>query len=94
MSGRQAAPVGSFAPNGFGVFDMIGNVWEWTADCTGASANRRKAEQGAAPSCARRLLRGGSWANSAKAVRVTQRLSANPSLREDIVGFRVARDLP
>lgn len=94
MGGRQAAPVGSFAANGFGVFDMIGNVWEWTADCTSTSASRRKVEQGVAPSCTRRLLRGGSWANSAKAVRVTQRLSANPTLREDIVGFRVARDAP
>ena len=69
MGGRQTAPVGSFARNGFGLFDMVGNVWEWTADCGGASG--REAGGGAMAACARRVLRGGSWANSAAAVRVT-----------------------
>ncbi|MFO1129020.1 MAG: bifunctional serine/threonine-protein kinase/formylglycine-generating enzyme family protein [Rhodospirillales bacterium] len=89
-SGNRAAPVGSFAANGFGVFDMIGNLWEWTADC----GLRRSAPEGADAPCLSRVLRGGSWANSAQAVRVSQRLTSTATIRDTVVGFRVAKDLP
>ena len=89
MGGRQTTPVGNFAPNGFGLFDMVGNVWELTADCGGSDSGKS-----ASKSCAERVVRGGSWANSAAAVRVTQRLSVRADIREDNIGFRMARDLP
>jgi formylglycine-generating enzyme required for sulfatase activity len=37
--GKQTAPVGSFAPNRFGLYDMVGNVWEWVEDCVHPSYN-------------------------------------------------------
>ena len=91
MGDERTSPVGSFAPNGFGLFDMVGNVWEWTANCGGPS---RESGEDASATCAHRIVRGGSWANSAAAVRVTQRLSVPADIREDNVGFRVVRDLP
>jgi peptidoglycan hydrolase-like protein with peptidoglycan-binding domain len=60
---RQTSPVGSFAPNAFGLHDMLGNVWEWTGDCwndshAGASGDGTARTGG---DCSRRVLRGGSW---------------------------------
>ena len=86
----HAAPVGSF-PDGaspYGVLDLAGNVWEWTADAP------RPDEVPGLDASARRIARGGSWASSAPALRVTHR---NP-LPEDgaypDVGFRCAYDAP
>ena len=61
--GKQTAPVGSFAPNQFGLYDMVGNVWEWTQDCyhntyDGAPADGLAWTGG---DCSYRVLRGGSW---------------------------------
>ena len=59
----QTVSVGSFAPNGFGLYDMHGNVWEWTQDCwvgnlAGHASDGRANLDG---DCDRRVLRGGSW---------------------------------
>ena len=61
--GKQTAPVGSFDPNGWGLHDLHGNVWEWVQDCwngsyQGAPTNGSAWESG---DCSRRVLRGGSW---------------------------------
>ena len=92
------APVASFEPNGFGLYDMAGNVWEWTADCyvPGYAVQPR---DGSAhvdlERCGRRSTRGGSLAYAIFDFRSAQRNSAiNPWLRGADVGFRVARDLP
>ncbi|KAG5727292.1 hypothetical protein E4T56_gene14956, partial [Termitomyces sp. T112] len=71
------APVGSYPPNVFGLYDMIGNVWEWTQDCYvapyPASAPRDGRAYEVAGECPRRAVRGGSWISAAFRNRVTWR---------------------
>ena len=62
-SGKQSAPVGSFPPNQWGIHDMHGNIWEWTADCwnpnhEGAPTDGSVRSEG---DCAKRVVRSGSW---------------------------------
>jgi formylglycine-generating enzyme required for sulfatase activity len=80
----QLAPVGSYAPNGFGLFDTSGNAWEWTADCYVAGAAQ----------CGWRVVRGGSWGNPVEDLRSANRSLNAPSYRSNVIGFRVARDMP
>jgi formylglycine-generating enzyme required for sulfatase activity len=92
---RQTAPVGSFAANAFGLHDMLGTVWEWTADClndnhAGAAADG-SARQGG--DCSRRVLRGGSWSSSPGYSRSAFRYRNTTVFRLDFDGFRVARTL-
>ena len=61
--GKQTAPVGSFAANRFGLYDMVGNVWEWTEDCWHHNYEGAPADGSAWTSgdCGARVVRGGSW---------------------------------
>jgi formylglycine-generating enzyme required for sulfatase activity len=93
--GRQTAPVGSFAANAFGLHDMLGNVWEWTADCwneshAGAAADGSMRLSG---DCSRRVPRGGSWGNFPESTRSAFRSWSTSVSRGDFNGFRVARTL-
>ena len=89
------APVGSFEPNAFGVHDIAGNVSEWTEDCWHDSYARgpRDGSAWVNPGCARRVIRGGSWASSPDQVRSAFRLTAVPGATNARVGIRIARDL-
>ena len=60
---KQTAPVGSFAPNAFGLYDMHGNVYEWVEACWNASYAGAPSDGSAwrSGNCAERVLRGGSW---------------------------------
>ncbi len=86
------SPVGSFSPNGYGVYDMTGNAWEWCWDGfpsyygTGAQTDPQGAISGLG-----RFLRGGSWDHVAINGRVARRGSAIPSDWSNDLGFRSAR---
>ncbi|MEO5641570.1 MAG: SUMF1/EgtB/PvdO family nonheme iron enzyme [Sphingomicrobium sp.] len=83
-------PVARFAPNRFGLHDMLGNAWQWTANCFAAVP---VAAPPAGP-CAARSIRGGSWHNSVSTLRAAARFSLPPTMRSSSLGFRVMRELP
>ena len=91
----NTAPVGSLAPNAFGLYDVLGNVSEWTQDCwndsySGAPTDGRARESG---DCGRRALRGGSWDINPWFLRSANRFRNTPASRAIYYGFRVARTL-
>ena len=91
----RTAPVGSFRPNGFGLYDMHGNVFEWVQDCWKGSY-RGAPSDGSAwlwRDCEERVLRGGSWNYFPKTLRAAYRNRNTAGVRSDLVGFRVARTL-
>ena len=93
---RQPLPVGSYAPNAFGLYDMHGNVAEWTADCYYPSPLGLPTDGSAAPSdggCNSRVLRGGSWEKVPSYIRSARREGKSDGTRMDNIGFRIARDL-
>ena len=90
----NVAPVASFDTNPYGLFDTIGNLREWTADCyTGSYVNRPPDSrpwvwQGG---CELRPVRGGSWATRPLQSRSANRQSADPHTRSSDIGFRVVK---
>lgn len=88
------APVGSFPPNSWGLYDMIGNVMEWTADCANANYSSAPHDGSAwlSGSCDKRVFRGGSWASSPDYLRVAFRMFVDASFRNHALGFRLAED--
>jgi formylglycine-generating enzyme required for sulfatase activity len=89
------APVRSYSPNPFGVYDVDGNVSEWVADCWHENYVRASRDSRAwiNPGCDRHVVRGGSWGSDPDLVRSAFRISALTATRSARVGFRVARDL-
>ena len=90
------APVASFEANGFGLYDMAGNAWEWTADCYAPDYTVQPRDGTAydPEGCSSRVTRGGSMGYAIFDFRSAQRNWAiRPYLRGGDVGFRVAREL-
>nr|MDP2191636.1 SUMF1/EgtB/PvdO family nonheme iron enzyme [Rhodoferax sp.] len=93
------APVAKFRPNEFGLYDMLGNVREWTADCYNANEYNRRADSGVWPArktsdnkaCSLRVLRGGSWEMHPEDIRAALRSGVTQLGRGNDVGFRLAR---
>jgi formylglycine-generating enzyme required for sulfatase activity len=87
--------VAAYPPNGFGLYDMHGNVREWTADLWHDSydltpQDGRPALEGHS---AMRVVRGGGWHDSGIMLRSAARMRATQSIRSDMIGFRVARSV-
>ena len=89
------SPVGSFAANAFGLYDMLGNAWQWTADCYHDSYQGAPADGSAwtIGDCSRRVVRGGSWIDDPRILRAAIRGWLTTEDRNGDLGFRVGRTL-
>ena len=101
----DTTPVGQYPANGYGLHDMVGNVWEWCidaydADFYAASDNSRNPLAGGEVDTLKtiradsgRVLRGGCWANSARDLRVADRSDSAPIYTRGDCGFRCVKDV-
>ena len=91
-SGQSTHPVAQKRPNGWGLFDMHGNVWEWCRDWYDKDYyGKRAAKDPTGPSGGEfRVLRGGSWSSPVRNPRSAIRFGDTPDFRSDVLGFRPA----
>ena len=92
-SGGRPHPVGTKNPNGYGIYDMSGNLLEWVSDWydhtyykTGPKANPPGPEKGQV-----RVLRGGSWDSHVMEVKTTSRRAMPPEYKDWMIGFRCVK---
>jgi len=90
------APVGSFQPNTFGLYDMLGNVFEWVQDCWHPDYRGAPTDGSAwlSGDCSQRDMRGGSWFTAPPLVSTSARNRFEETYRSNSVGFRLVREIP
>jgi len=96
-SGMITHPVGQLAANNWGLYDMSGNMWEWTQDCYNKHNYKGAPADGSAwesSECVMRVSRGGAWNNTPDVLRAAHRKFDDANGRDSINGFRVVRKLP
>ncbi len=90
---KQTVPVDQFQPNPWGLYQVHGNVWEWTASCYDRNYDGTEMRFAGKNESGARVLRGGSWGYGPTAVRSATRYRAPPALGNNDRGFRIARSL-
>ena len=90
-SGEETYGVGQKKVNGYGLYDMSGNVFEWVWDWYGEYPRDSQTDPLGSPSGSSRVLRGGSWIDDPESVRVSYRYCVGPTSRYDNLGFRLGR---
>ncbi len=91
---RVTAPVGSFPPNRWGLFDVIGNVWEWCSDWHAPLVRGALTDPAGPARGINRVLRGGGWDNQPGVAELGRRHSREPEFRADSFGFRPVTSTP
>ena len=96
-SGNRTAEVGTKKANGFGLYDLSGNVWEWVEDCAHSTFDDAPQDGSAwletnGGDCGGRVVRGGSWGSEPEALRASNRGWSGSGYRLSGIGFRLAQD--
>ncbi|MDJ0865058.1 MAG: formylglycine-generating enzyme family protein [Myxococcota bacterium] len=93
--GDSTAPVGRLAANPFGLYDVLGNLWEWTADCYHSSYEGVPSDgrPHVYRDCGQKVIRGGSWVVPPREIRAANRWRVYPMAPSDEIGFRVVREI-
>ena len=89
----ETSPVATFPPNGFGLYDMAGNVWQWTSSLDMAYPYRANDGREDPSSRDRRALRGGSWTTPLRGLRLSYRVMDDPRDEDDNHGFRCVQSI-